>query len=154
VSLTDDGRGGSVGSLSLPTLPDAPLWAVVSSEADLPSPALVGWPLESGANLEPASTFDVADVFWFDTRSRAVALERRRVLSLRVVLAGVVCVALALTALLVVRRSRAAGAALSEHLARFGEDPGESRQSSLGLAAALVSLLLAALLSLAFVLSQ
>jgi hypothetical protein len=52
-------------------------FAVVSSEADFRSPALVGWPLESSADA-PATTFDVRDVLLLDGLPDARARERAR----------------------------------------------------------------------------
>ena len=60
----DGTASGSVepGAALLARLRAEPTWAVVSSEDDKRSPAVVGWPLGAARGSEPASTFAVADL--------------------------------------------------------------------------------------------
>jgi hypothetical protein len=53
-------------------------YAVVSSEPDFRSPALVGWPLDAVADGPPARTFDVRDVKLLDGLPGALQREANR----------------------------------------------------------------------------
>jgi len=50
-----------------------PAWAVVSSEADKRSPAVVGWPLGAALAQVPASTFAVADPLLLDGQANVLS---------------------------------------------------------------------------------
>lgn len=122
MKLADDGRGGARSSASLGELgaasspPDRPIWAVVSSEPDQRSSALVGWPLSQGPIDEPRSTFDVPDALLADGISGAVARESRRVGRVRLAAALVAVAALSLAGALVVWRARRSERDLAAHL--------------------------------------
>jgi hypothetical protein len=137
VTLASDGHGNVRGVLPIAGLPaDGPLWAVVSSEPDLHSAALVGWPIRprqvpgalSAQSEEPARTFDVPDLLLADGVAKAMARERVRVRSARLSAAAFASGALALTVLLVTRRARRAASNLAEHLASAGADALSTRQ--------------------------
>jgi hypothetical protein len=130
VTLASDGHGNVRGVLPVADLPaDGPLWAVVSSEPDLHSAALVGWPIRQPILAEEAArTFDVPDLLLADGVAKAMARERVRVRSARLSAAAFAVGALALTVLLVTRRARRAASNLSEHLARAGADALSTRQ--------------------------
>lgn len=117
VPLEPDARGGARGEVVLEPgvlaeIERSPSWAVVSSEYDKRSPAVVGWPLRVDPALPgPPLTFDVSDRMLLDglpgarsadARSR---LERRRVAAGFLVLIGA---ALAGVFWLEVRRPRSA----------------------------------------------
>jgi hypothetical protein len=123
VVLTPDGKGGAKGVLPLPATPPGPLWAVVSSEPELASVSLVGWPIRyDQAGAEPPRTFDVSDVLVVDSVGEAVLRETARVRGLRVRAAAFAVLSFALTALLLARRSHAANAKLAAHLGDEGLD--------------------------------
>jgi hypothetical protein len=129
VTLASDGHGNVRGVLPVADLPaDGPLWAVVSSEPDLHSAALVGWPIRPPLEEEPARTFDVPDLLLADGVAKAMARERVRVRSARLSAAAFAVGALALTVLLVTRRARRAASNLAEHLASAGADALSTRQ--------------------------
>jgi hypothetical protein len=119
VQLTPD-DGGASGRLALePTLltrlSEQPTWAVVSSEYDKRSPAVVGWPLArtKRAPFEPALTFDVADRMLYDGLPAALARERQqRTARRRIALVLLVALGVAMSGLLgyELRRRRAASA--------------------------------------------
>jgi hypothetical protein len=122
VELTPLSNGGARGVMPLPALPrGTPLWAVVSSEADLASGSRVGWPLGE-ANGQPQSTFDVKDVLLADSVGDSLRAEARRVHGVRLLATVFAVLALALTALLVVRSARHARAGLESHLGEAGAD--------------------------------
>ncbi len=116
VELTPDDVGAS-GRLALePSLvalfDDERAWAVVSSEYDKRSPAVVGWPLAFAARdpSEPVLTFDVADRLLVDGLPGALAAEQReRLARRRAALGLVVALGIAMAALLgyELRRRRA-----------------------------------------------
>jgi hypothetical protein len=124
VTLSSDGSGNARGTFPLPNLPSkGPLWAVVSSEPDLHSAALVGWPIRAPDDAtEPGRTFDVPDVLLADGIGKAMARERTRVRSVRLSGAVFAACALALSALIVTRRARRAATDLETHLKNAGED--------------------------------
>jgi hypothetical protein len=123
VALTSDGRGGARGVLDGLVLPDRePLWAIVSSEPELASPSLVGWPIRYDAEGPPPMTFDVPDALVFDGVGDAVARENARVRTVRAATAAVAVLAFALTAVVVALRARRSRAALAEHLKKGGAD--------------------------------
>lgn len=78
--LTASGDGAATGAFELPPLIRArierqPSWAVVSSEDDKRSPAVVGWPLavEAGAPLLGTTTFDAPDRVLLDGVKQALS---------------------------------------------------------------------------------
>jgi hypothetical protein len=82
VPLVAESDGTASGRLPLapPWLARAgtePVWAVVSSEFDKRSPAVVGWPLPSNTDV-PRLTFDVADRVLLDGRDAALYEVRQR----------------------------------------------------------------------------
>lgn len=100
VELTPDAAGGAEGSVDLAALDasQAPLWAVISSEADKRSAAVVGWPLHDEG--WPPRTFDALDQPLLDGLPEALASERaarrgrRRAAALGAGLAGLLTAAL------------------------------------------------------------
>ncbi len=121
VTLIPDGSGGARGLFALGPLPREPTWAVVSSESDRASPALVGWPIVT-SGTEPPMTFDVPDVLLADTTAVAVGREASRVRCVRALAASFAVFALALTAWFVARDARRARAELRSHLDDAGAD--------------------------------
>jgi hypothetical protein len=121
VRLEPDGRGGARGAWHTGALAAGPLWAVVSSEPDLESPSVVGWPLRAEGSAPP-TTFDVPDALVLDTVPDAFRDETERVRTARVVAAAFAVVALALSAVLLVLRTRRAARALERGLAEAGSD--------------------------------
>jgi hypothetical protein len=107
VALTADDAGAS-GRLALQPslvarLGGEPAWAVVSSEYDKRSPAVVGWPLapHGRSPSEPVLTFDVADRLLVDGLPGALATEQReRLARRRTALGLLVALGIAMTALL------------------------------------------------------
>lgn len=82
VALTADDLGGASAELTLEPallaqLEAAPSWAVISSEYDKRSPAVVGWPLPPPAITQPGQTFDVPDQLLLDGVGPALEAERR-----------------------------------------------------------------------------
>lgn len=115
---TDD--GGASGRLALEPallarLSEQPTWAVVSSEYDKRSPAVVGWPLARAKRtpFEPELTFDVADRMLYDGLPAALASERQqRTSRRRIALVLLVALGVAMSGLLAyeLRQRRAAPA--------------------------------------------
>lgn len=122
VVLSPDDQGGARGTLPAPSLPEGPLWAVVSSEPDLHSGAMVGWPLRDGDGAAPATTFDVPDLLIVDSVGPAQATERARVRRIRSLAAEFAALALTLSAIVLVRVSRRASTGLQTHLSEAGAD--------------------------------
>ena len=123
LGLTPDGRGGSVGLVELPELPREPWWAVVSTDADLDSPATVGWPLGEAPRMaarEPLA-WSVPDRLLWDGLATAERAESRRRSKIALLTMGFIGVSALLSVLLVVRRARAARHALEKHLGE--QDP-------------------------------
>jgi hypothetical protein len=118
LGLHSNGRGGSLGMVQLPPLPQ-PAWLVVSSELDLNSAAAIGWPLDAGA--EPAQTFDVADQLLLDGLPAAFQTEQERRSRVRWLCATFIALAFLLSVALLVLRVRAADRDISQHL-RAGLD--------------------------------
>ena len=112
IALAPNGRGGSVGTVQLPTWPE-PMWLVVSSEVDQNSAAAIGWPLDSGP--EPAQTFDVPDLLLLDGLPSAFAREQARRSRVRWLTAAFIGLAFGLSVVLLVLRVRAADRHISEH---------------------------------------
>lgn len=116
VALAPD-DAGATGRLALEPslvalLGKEPAWAVVSSEYDKRSPAVVGWPLAPPARdpFEPVLTFDVADRLLLDGLPGALAADQReRLVRRRTALGLLVALGITLTALLgyELRRRRA-----------------------------------------------
>lgn len=116
VPLTSD-AGGASGRVALEPallarLSEQPAWAVVSSEYDKRSPAVVGWPLaRTGSGpFEPAFTFDAADRVLYDGLPAALASERQtRASRRRIALMLLVALGAVMSGLLVyeLRRGRA-----------------------------------------------
>lgn len=118
-----DGR--LVGELPWPAgLTAAPLWAVVSSQADLASPSAVGWPIAGRDEPDP-KTFDAKELLLLDGAPAARAREERRAKRIRWVTAAYGAAALLVTLLLFVRRVREADTDIEQHLARAGVDDAE-----------------------------
>ena len=113
IALSPNGRGGSVGTVQLPTWLE-PTFFVVSSEVDQNSAAAIGWPLDAGA--EPAQTFDVPDLLLLDGLPAAFAREQARRSRVRWLTAAFIGLAFALSVLQLVLRVRAADRHISEHL--------------------------------------
>jgi len=113
VLLEPNGRGGSFGSIPLPSF-RSPAWVVVSSEVDQNSAAAIGWPLDVGA--EPAHTFDVPDALLLDGLPRAFAREQARRSRVRWLTAAFIGLAFMLSVVLLVLRVRAADREISAHL--------------------------------------
>ncbi len=65
-----------------------PSWAVVSSEFDKRSPAVVGWPIGAAARDLPPHTLDVPDQLLLDAAPAALALDRELKLGRRRLAAG------------------------------------------------------------------
>lgn len=129
LDLKPDGHGGSAARVSLPPLPPGPLWAVVSSEADLSSEATVGWPLRVKlGDGDPPRERVVPDRLLLDgliDAGRRDAARRRRAR----LLAGLFSAfAAALVGVLLVLRVKKAEADLAEHLARHSESSEEARE--------------------------
>ena len=124
VALDPDGAGASgvVRDLSLPD--GVPLWAVVSSEPDLRSASLVGWPIRyaTAPGSDPPRTFDVPDALVVDTVQEALARESERERRVRLLAALIAAVALFATAAAVAARSARARARLATHLSSAGAD--------------------------------
>ena len=128
VALERDGRGGSVGHIDVPELSPGPLWAVVSSEADMNSMALVGWPLRVDARGEPPTTRAVRDRVLLDGLQGAYAADAARRLRARLV-AGVFTVfAAALVGLLLFRRVRKAQVEIERHLREASDEPDDAEK--------------------------
>ena len=113
VALNANGRGGSVGAVTLPARP-SPAWFVLASEVDLNTAAAIGWPLDAGA--EPTQTFDVADVLLLDGLPAAFEREQVRRLRVRWLTAAFIAVALALSVVQLLWRVRAADRTIARHL--------------------------------------
>ncbi|HEY6080495.1 MAG TPA: hypothetical protein VIW29_16895 [Polyangiaceae bacterium] len=120
VQLAPAPDGRLIGEIAWPSgLPESPLWVVTSSQADLASPAAVGW---SMAPELPAQTFDARELLLLDGAPSARAREARRARRVRLVTAGYAALALGLTLWLFVRRVREAEQRIERHLARSGLD--------------------------------
>jgi len=154
VPLEADANGAS-GVLRGLALPDGvPLWAVVSSEPELRSASLVGWPLRPDvAAPEPPATFDVGDALLLDSVPAAVAREEERVRKVRFLAALIAVVALCGAAAAVASRAGRARDVLTAHLEGAGADQdttarvsGTGGASVWGVVAAVLSVALAALL--------
>lgn len=129
VSLAPDGEGGASGALSLDRGLDldtlAAAWAVVSSEPDQRSMALIGWPLRWEAHGEPPLTLDVADALLLDGLPAAERRERRRQDRIRLGAAAFALIAMGASLVLVRRRVHEARERLAAHL-RDAAPPGEA----------------------------
>lgn len=127
---TDRGTAEGVLAVALPA--EGPLWAVVSSEPDLGSAALVGWPLLLGPEAAPSApsapdgaaptTFDVPDVLVLDSVGSRMQRELGRARRARLLAALFAVSAILLAAVLVARGARTAQDALEAHLAESGTD--------------------------------
>jgi hypothetical protein len=122
VLLQGTARGTAEGVLEVTLPPEGPLWAVVSSEPDLRSASLVGWPIRYDIDGDPPQTFDVADVLVMDSVGEKIQAELGRVRRVRLSSALFAGAAILLSALLVARRARLAQVALEAHLAEAGTD--------------------------------
>lgn len=142
VALSPDARGGSVGTVQLPTW-QAPAWLVVSSEVDQNSAAAIGWPL--AASLQPAQTFDVPEVLLLDGLPAAFAAEQARRSRVRWLTAAFIALAFALSVVQLVLRVRAADRHISEHLREGLEQDLAARIAPRRLLPVLVALLAIAL---------
>jgi hypothetical protein len=121
LTLAPDGR--LVAEVPLPPelLAISPLWAVVSSQADLASPSAVGWPVGLSHGPDPR-TFDVRELRLLDGAPAARAREDKRARRIRLVTAGYAALALLLTLYVFVRRVRESDADIERHLQRAGAD--------------------------------
>lgn len=154
VALEADATGatGVIRNLSLPD--GVPLWAVVSSEPELRSASLVGWPIRYAIDsAEPPKTFDVPDALLVDTMPQASSQESHRQRRVRLLAALIAAVSLFATAAAIVARSTAARARLTAHLASAGADPESTTRvtttaaaTAWAIATAVLTLALAALL--------
>jgi hypothetical protein len=155
VALDPDGVGASGVLRDLPLPERVPLWAIVSSEPELRSASLVGWPIRyaTAPASEPPRTFDVPDVLVVDTVAQALAGEAARERRVRLLAALIAAVALFASAAAVASRSSRARARLATHLSNAGADEASvTRVATTGAAtvwgvvAAVLSVALAALL--------
>lgn len=121
LALSPTDRGGAIGTIALPALP-SPAWLVVSSEVDANSAAAIGWPIAEGESAEPLRTFDVAEARLLDGLPGAFQREQARRSRVRWLCAGLIVLALVVSALLLVVRVRAAEREIATHL-REALDP-------------------------------
>lgn len=127
LQLQKTGEGESTATLPVPFLKgiDEPVWAVVSSEADLKSPAAVGWPIQNHPAGEPAPTFLVHEALVLDGTPqwhRKDTLRRRKAQ----LLAGLFTVsALVLAVALLFRRAKRSQQRLRAHLAAQAREMGD-----------------------------
>lgn len=119
LALSADGRLLADVPLPVAARDVAPLWAVVSSQADLASPSAVGWPLAPQAE-QGTATLDARELLLLDGSSGARAREDSRARRIRLVTAGYAALSLLLTLYLFDRRVREAEATLAQHLERAG----------------------------------
>lgn len=121
VKLSLDEHGGASGAarLRLPERLPHPLWAVVSSEPDLRSPAAVGWPVAFNAG-EPPRTLEVYDHLLLDGSKMGFEREQLRLRRVRWVTTALCAVALAISVTLLVARVRLADKRLASHLGESG----------------------------------
>lgn len=146
VALSATGDGSAVGSLPLPALPEARLWAVAAGDAALPSAASVGWPLFA-RSPHAEQSFDAVDRLLLDTRPAAQESERARRRALRrwALLLGLVGAGLSVAALL-----GASFRARKNSLSELGRELADEPLRTLLPARSTTSLLVAALLLLGF----
>lgn len=129
IHLTPDARGGARGSLGLGSLPQGPLWAMVSSEPDFASESTVGWPLgppeaaRSPLDDAPPRSLVVPDRLLLDGMPAARARDAARRGRARLLAGAFSFVALVLVALLLVAEVRGSEARLVRHLSAAGEAP-------------------------------
>ena len=119
VLLHPDGRGGARGSLPLDKLPEGELWAVVSSEADLASPAAVGWPLRP--QKYSRRTVKVRDHLLIDGFRTLRVADERRTTRARWLAAGFALFAGWLAVLLLGLETARARRRLADHLEKVGD---------------------------------
>lgn len=120
VELSQAPDGRLVGEAPWPAqLPAGPLWVVTSSQADLASPAAVGWAMAPDV---PALTLDARELLLLDGAPSARAREVRRATRIRWATAGYATLALGLTLWLFIKRVREAEQRIERHLARSGLD--------------------------------
>ncbi len=123
VALTPDARGGAAAILDAPDFGARRLWCVVSSESDLASPALVGWPLgESPLDAPPQRTFAVPDHLLLDGLLSGFRAEAERRGRARLIAAVFAVGAALLAAALMVLEARDARARLGRHLSAAGSN--------------------------------
>jgi hypothetical protein len=120
--LQANARGEKTARVPLPELPPEPVYAVVSSERDLRSPASVGWPLSVSANGEPERTFDAVEALLLDGRPRAMLREAQRRSRVRWVVAAFSAAALTIELLLLVAFTKRSDRSLDAHLEGAGMD--------------------------------
>jgi hypothetical protein len=121
LTLAPDGRLTAELPLPQALLGLSPLWAVVSSQADLASPSAVGWPIAPAGAAAP-HTFDARELRLLDGAPAARAREDRRARRVRLVTAAYALLALLLTLYVFVRRVRDADSNIERHLKRAGAD--------------------------------
>jgi hypothetical protein len=125
VALSPNLRGGSVGTVPLPALPDGPLWAVVSSEPELQTLSTVGWPLRvptGPLDAGAARARAVPDHLLLDGTHLGFAMDSARRSRARWLAIGFTLAALFLGGTLLVREGRRAARELDEHLRRAGAE--------------------------------
>jgi hypothetical protein len=155
VPLYPDGSGASGVLHGVSLRGTEPLWAVVSSEPELRSASLVGWPLRplQVTEGEAPSTLDVSDVSLLDTVPGAVARELERERRVRLLAGLIAAAALGAAAAAIAARAASARVALTAHLDGAGTDrdattrvAATGRASVWGVVAAVLSVALAAFL--------
>lgn len=142
VALASAPGGTWTGAASVPrSLPAGPAWLVVSSEPDLRSPAVVGWPVGSGDGAPASTTFDAPDLVLADTLPAALGRERARRRTAAIRGAGLATVPLIAAAALLAAAGRARSG--PRELARSGPGWVLGPLALLAAAAALAAFLLA-----------
>jgi hypothetical protein len=121
-SFQPNPRGEMLARVPLPPLPAEPVYAVVSSERDLRSPASVGWPLAIGASGEPERTFDAVEALLLDGRPRAMLREAQRRSRVRWAVAAFSAAALTIELLLLIAFTKRSDRNLDAHLEGAGMD--------------------------------
>jgi hypothetical protein len=111
VRFTAQPNGTARGTIALPLGQSTPMWALVSSEPELASAALVGWPLGDAAGAPP-NTFDVPDALLWDGMGDALRRESARARRVRGAGGAVAVLLLVASALLVAWRARTSHAEL------------------------------------------
>ncbi len=129
LALTPDGRGGAVATYPLPDPMKPPVWAVVSSEHDMASMALIGWPLFGDVSGEPPRTFAPRDRLLLDGLVAAHALDQARRSRARW-LAVIFCAAAAgLVGLGLWHTARSSAAQIAAHLERMSAEESSEERS-------------------------
>ncbi|MBI3200413.1 MAG: hypothetical protein HYZ29_02650 [Myxococcales bacterium] len=130
VTLSPNGRGGSVGLAPLPPLPPGPVWAVVSGEPELDSASTVGWPIAGPSDGEPPKARAVPDRLLLDGLTLGFAAETKRRQEARHVALGFTLLAGLLAAALLVREGQRSACELDEHLKAAGAEPSQRQEQA------------------------